>query len=80
MSCPWAYDRANVVVSGNKLLVDKATVRTFTLADMIGSSGAAPQLFLILGQGVPERARGALQKAAGAFPSFNPIAIRTARS
>lgn len=73
---PWAYDRANVVVSGDRLLVDKATVRTFTLADMIGSSGAAPQLFLILGQGVPAQARAALDRAAGAFPSFNPIAIR----
>ncbi len=73
---PWAYDRTNVTVAGNRLLVDKANVRTFTLADMIGSSGAAPQLTLILGQGVPDVARGALQRAAGAFPSFNPIAIR----
>jgi len=73
---PWAYDRERVVASGNRLLVDKANVRMFTLADVIGSSGAAPQLQLMLGTGVPERARGALLRAAGAFPSFNPIAIR----
>ena len=48
---PWAYDREHVVASGDRLLVDKADVRMFTLADVIGSSGAAPQLQLMLGTG-----------------------------
>jgi hypothetical protein len=73
---PWAYDRARVAVAGDHLLVDKAGVRMFTLADVIGSSGAAPQLALMLGSGVPERARSALLQAAGAFPAFNPVAVR----
>jgi len=73
---PWAYDRARVVMSNNRLLVDKASVRMFTLADVIASSGAAPQLQLMIGEGLPERVRGPLMEAAGAFPAFNPIAIR----
>jgi predicted acylesterase/phospholipase RssA len=73
---PWAYDREHVLVSGDRLLVDPAKVRMFTLADMIGSSGAAPQLKLMLGESLPERARGPAMQAAGAFPSFRPFAIR----
>ena len=73
---PWAYDRAKATIADGKLLVDPASVRTFTLADVIGSSGAAPQLKLMIGDGVPESARAALRQAAGAFPSFNPIAVR----
>jgi hypothetical protein len=48
----------------------------FTLADLIASSGAAPQLQLLLGTGVPKRFHAGLAAAAGAFPAFNPIAIR----
>ncbi len=48
----------------------------FTLADVIASSGAAPQLQLMLGASLPERVRGAAMQAAGAFPSFRPVAIR----
>jgi len=73
---PWAYDRDRVVASGQRLLVDPASTRMFTLADVIGSSGAAPQLQLLLGTGIPEKARPALLQAAGAFPSFKPIAVR----
>ncbi len=73
---PWAYDREHVLVSGDRLLVDPAKVRMFTLADVIASSGAAPQLKLMLGESLPERARGPAMQAAGAFPSFRPFAIR----
>ena len=55
---PWAYDREHALVSGDRLLVDPAKVRMFTLADVIASSGAAPQLKLMLGESLPERARG----------------------
>jgi predicted acylesterase/phospholipase RssA len=77
---PWAYDRERSVAADTRLLVDPATVRMFTLADMIGSSGAAPQLQLLLGTGVPERAREALRRAADAFPAFNPITVRNGES
>ena len=73
---PWAYDREHVIVSGGRLLVDPAKVRMFTLADVIASSGAAPQLQLLLGESLPARVRGAAMQAAGAFPSFRPTAIR----
>jgi len=48
----------------------------FTLADVIASSGAAPQLQLLLGGDVPAKARAALAQAAGAFPSFRTLAVR----
>lgn len=73
---PWAYDREHVIASGNRLLVDQANVRMFTLADVIASSGAAPQLELMLGPSLPTKVRSAALQAAGAFPSFKPLAIR----
>jgi hypothetical protein len=75
---PWAYDRLVVAPrSGTHLLVGpKPTERPFTLADVIASSGAAPQLTLILGDKVPERFRPALRQASLAFPAFNNLAVR----
>jgi len=73
---PWAYDRERATVVGDRLLVDKATLRMFTLADVIASSGAAPQLQLMLGSDLPPRVRAAMAQAAGAFPAFRPFAIR----
>ena len=75
---PWAYDRMVVAPrsSTHMLVGPKPTERPFTLADVIASSGAAPQLTLILGDKVPERFRPALRQASLAFPAFNNLAVR----
>jgi hypothetical protein len=75
---PWAYDRLTVARrSATTILVGPdATGRPFTLADVIGSSGAAPQLTLMLGDKVPERFRAGLRQASLAFPAFNNVAVR----
>jgi hypothetical protein len=59
------------------LVGPKPTERPFTLADVIASSGAAPQLTLMLGDKVPERFRPALRQASLAFPAFNNLAVRS---
>lgn len=75
---PWAYDRRFVTRrSDGRMLVSPGPAgRTFTLADVIASSGAAPQLALLLGDGVPARLREQVRTAAGAFPSFANLAVR----
>jgi hypothetical protein len=75
---PWAYDRLTIAPrsSTHVLVGPKPTERPFTLADVIASSGAAPQLTLMLGDKVPERFRPALRQASLAFPAFNNLAVR----
>jgi hypothetical protein len=75
---PWAYDRLVVAPrSKTHMLVGPGPAeRPFTLADVIGSSGAAPQLTLMLGDKVPERFRPALRQASLAFPAFANLAVR----
>jgi hypothetical protein len=75
---PWAYDRLTIAPrsSTHVLVGPKPTERPFTLADVIASSGAAPQLTLMLGDKVPERLRPALRQASLAFPAFNNLAVR----
>jgi hypothetical protein len=76
---PWAYDRLTIAPrsSTHVLVGPKPTERPFTLADVIASSGAAPQLTLMLGDKVPERFRPALRQASLAFPAFNNLAVRS---
>ena len=75
---PWAYDRLTIAPksSTHVLVGPKPTERPFSLADVIASSGAAPQLTLMLGDKVPEKFRPALQQASLAFPAFNNLAVR----
>ena len=75
---PWAYDRLRVApLSSDRLLVGpEPNERPFTLADVIASSGAAPQLTFLLGDGVPARLRAPLIRAAEAFPAFTSFAVR----
>lgn len=75
---PWAYDRLMVAPrSDSEILVGPEPLqRPFTLADVIASSGAAPQLELLLGTSVPERVREPLRRASEAFPSFSNLAVR----
>lgn len=75
---PWAYDRLFIAPrSDSRVIVGPGPEqRPFTLADVIASSGAAPQLELLLGDKVPERFRTALRQASDAFPSFANLAVR----
>jgi len=76
---PWAYDRLEIAAESDTLVrVGPAPMdRPFTLADMIASSGAAPQLTLLLGDDdVPERFRDVLREAATAFPAFSSLTVR----
>jgi hypothetical protein len=76
---PWAYDRLVVAPapdSKSMVMVGPGPEqRPFTLADVIASSGAAPQLELLLGDKVPERFRSALRQASLAFPAFSNLAV-----
>ena len=76
---PWAYDRLVVAPAADSksmvMVGPGPEQRPFTLADVIASSGAAPQLELMLGEQVPERFRNALRQAAVAFPAFNNLAV-----
>ena len=67
---PYAYDvaTADQVETGN---VRVTTTRSFTLADVIASSGAAPLLALSRGWPVP-----AAERATAIFPSFNHFTVR----
>ena len=75
---PWAYDRLYIAPrSDTRVLVGPGpSERPFTLADVIASSGAAPQLELLLGDKVPERFRATLRQASEAFPAFANLAVR----
>jgi hypothetical protein len=74
---PWAYDRLFIAPRSetHALVGPGPEERPFTLADVIASSGAAPQLTLLLGDRVPARFRGYLQRAADAFPAFSNLAV-----
>lgn len=75
---PWAYDRLYIAPrSETRVSVGPGPEeRPFTLADVIASSGAAPQLELLLGDKVPVRFRDALRQASQAFPAFSNLAVR----
>jgi hypothetical protein len=74
---PWAYDRLFIAPKSETfaLVGPGPEERPFTLADVIASSGAAPQLTLLLGDRVPARFRSYLQRAADAFPAFSNLAV-----
>jgi Patatin-like phospholipase len=74
---PWAYDRLFIAPRSetHALVGPGPEERPFTLADVIASSGAAPQLTLLLGDRVPARFRSYLQRAADAFPAFSNLAV-----
>jgi hypothetical protein len=73
----WAYDTREVgEVTGNVLRVRRDPDRTFTLADVIASTGAAPQLFLMLGEGFPTKVKTIVQSFADYFPWFTHFAVR----
>ena len=75
---PWAYDRQTAErVSADRIRVSPGpSERMFTLADVVASSGAAPQLALIVADSFPARVRDAVIQAGEAFPAFTPITVR----
>lgn len=75
---PWAYDRqyAAPSTSSHVLVGPSRRERLFTLSDVIASTGAAPQLALIMGAYVPDRFGAVPTFAAGLFPSFSNVTIR----
>ena len=73
---PWAYDTERVGAYGDgRIQVQFDPKRALTLADVAASSGAAPQLMLLLGSGVPDAAKAAIQKGAGLFPAFRHFTV-----
>ncbi len=72
----WAYDRPAVEIIGDHVLVKPAPDKgAFALADVIASSGAAPQLSLFVGAlpALPEKVQ---QTASGYFPAFRQFSIQ----
>jgi hypothetical protein len=76
----WAYDttRIDTVDAERHLIrVRREPKRSFTLGDVVGSSGAAPQLALVLGTFVPESFRERIQRASVVFPAFRHLTLNT---
>lgn len=75
---PWAYDRESAApLSSTQILVGPGPQeRRFTLADMMASSGAAPQLAMIIGDYIPGRLRKTARSASQVFPAFSNLATR----
>jgi hypothetical protein len=75
---PWAYDARRIVDVNERehlVRIERDPQRTFTLGDVVGSSGAAPQLQLVLGSFVPEAFRARVQQAAAVFPAFRHMTL-----
>lgn len=76
----WAYDSTliDAVNTDRQLLrVKLEEKRAFTLGDVVGSSGAAPQLALVLGTFVPESFRERVQRASAVFPAFRHLTLNS---
>lgn len=74
----WAYDSVDVSQGDGGLVRVRpaADGRTFTVADIISSTGAAPQLTLLLGARGTGLVNNVFGTASGYFPSYHPIAVR----
>ena len=73
----WAYDTREVgQTDGDFVQVRRDADRVFSLADVVASTGAAPQLLLVIGEGFPANVKTAVQRSAGAFPSFTHFSVR----
>ena len=75
---PWAYDARRIVEVNERdhlVRVERDPARVFTLGDVVGSSGAAPQLQLILGTFAPAALRARVEQAATAFPAFRHLTV-----
>jgi hypothetical protein len=79
---PWAYDAerwSNPVPDspdGGMVSVTLSPNRRFSLADIVASSGAAPEYFLVSGLSVPAPYRSMVDVGAGFFPAFRHPSIQ----
>jgi hypothetical protein len=80
---PWAYDPIALGTpakdeNGNDvILVRNDGAHKFTLADVVASTGAAPELAAILGPAMlPTQYQGKAQFAAQVFPAFRHVSIQ----
>jgi hypothetical protein len=80
---PWAYDPAGVRrhKGGRKPDRDEIDVKyddahRFTLADMVASTGAAPELAVVLGASLPEKYQDKVKLGAQVFPSFRHVSVQ----
>ena len=72
----WAYDTTRVgTASDGTVPVALDPKRRFTLADVAASTSAAPQLLLLLGEGVPASLKPRMQQAAEYFPAFTHFSV-----
>jgi hypothetical protein len=77
----WAYDSPEVMVStGDYIYARLDDKRPFSLADVIAATGAAPQLTLLLAEGVPAQLKKYEQMAATYFPTFASPPVITTRN
>ncbi len=79
---PWMYDTTDIGEIGgtgdSHLLQARADKdRLFTLGDVVGSTGAAPQLALVLGTFVPQSFRERVQRFSEVFPALRHVTLNT---
>jgi len=77
---PWMYDTTQIGEvkdddTNHLLSVRRDQNRSFTLADVAGSTGAAPQLALVLGTFVPASFRERVQRFSEVFPAFHHVTL-----
>lgn len=80
---PWMYDTTQIGEvqdeggTNHLLRVKRDADRSFTLGDVVGSTGAAPQLALVLGTFVPASFRERVQRFSEVFPAFHHVTLNT---
>jgi hypothetical protein len=79
---PWMYDTTGIGDvrddGANHLLqIRRDKDRDFTLGDVAGSTGAAPQLALVLGSFVPASFRERVQRVSEVFPAFHHVTLNS---
>ena len=79
---PWMYDTTEIGDvrddgANHFLQVRRDPNRAFTLGDVAGSTGAAPQLALVLGTFVPAAFRDRVQRVSEVFPAFRHVTLNS---
>jgi hypothetical protein len=79
---PWAYDPVGAEKPPTQTDgVDTVDVHyddahKFTLADVVASTGAAPELAVVLGASLPEKYQSKVQLGAQVFPAFRHVSVQ----
>jgi hypothetical protein len=78
---PWMYDTTEIgdvrddIAANHYVRVRRDADRAFTLGDVVGSTGAAPQLALVLGTFVPSSFKQRVQRVSEVFPAFHHVTL-----